>query len=101
MLQVRWRRILPIVQLMIYFSLVWNGCWYRPTWQYWLEKWMYPASEPAGFAAEWIDGFVPLSEQVAAGLNLPAAALISLAPFEGDLRSGAAKELAIHAVTAL
>lgn len=102
MRRVAWRKFLPVVQLATYLALVWHGCWYRPTWQYWFDNWMSPGSEPAGFVADWIDGIEPLSEQLAAGVNYPATvlAVLSLIPFEGSLPSGASRELALHALTA-
>lgn len=100
---VAWRKVIPVVQLAVYLALVWYGCWYRPTWQYWFEKWVSPATEPTGFVADWIDGIEPLPEQIAAGLNFPAvaAAALSLVPFEDEFHTGASTEIAMHALTAL
>jgi hypothetical protein len=98
-----WRTVLPVVQVATYVSLVWYGCWYRPTWQYWFHRWASRSTESTGFNPTWIDGVESFPEQLAAGINFPAAlvAAISLLPFRDLLRTGASSELAMHLVTAL
>lgn len=98
-----WRVALPLVQLVASVSLIWYGCWYRPAWQHWVEEWISPTSEPSEVYFGWIDGIEPISEQIASGLNFPAAAAaaLSLAPLVGWLNTGASRELAFHFLTAL
>lgn len=98
---IRRRSSLALCHLVAYLVLVWYGCWYRPTWQHWLQSrndlpsdTVYPA---------WIDGVESIPEQIAAGLNAPAVALaaVSLVPFETVLNTGASQELALHTLTAM
>lgn len=100
--RISWRKTLPIAQFAAYILLIWYGCWYRPTWQHWLQKWVSPSSESA-FYPSWIDGIEPVPEQVADGINFPAviAATLTILPFDDLLHNGASKELAMHVVTAM
>ena len=101
MSRIKWRSVLPVVQLALYLMLVWYGCWYRPTWQQWFWNWISPHPESTAWA--WIDGIESFPEQLAAGLNFPAAFLATLVliPFEGKLNTGASIELTLHIVTVI
>jgi hypothetical protein len=103
MRRIKWRKVCPVVQSAAYVLLVWHGCWYRPTWQFWFQNWMSHSPASTGWYPVWIDGIESFSEQFAAGLNFPVAFLsaLTLVPFEDQLRTGASRELALHIVTAM
>ena len=97
--RIGYRRILPVIQGMVYLLLVWYGCMYRPTWQSEFRQWLNPEPPVAGgWDPVWIDGPPSVAEQVALGMNAPAvfASLLLLAPFDSLLHNGASKELAAH-----
>jgi hypothetical protein len=98
-----WRKVLPLAQLAAYLLLVWSGCWYRPTWERWFQARSSESSQSSGFYPTWIDGVEPVQEQLAAGLNFPAVAVaaLSLVPFDDYLRTGVARDFAMHVLTAI
>jgi hypothetical protein len=105
MRRVPYQIILPVVQLALYLVLVWLGCYYRPTWQAQFQHWIAPrpAADTVGWDPVWIDGPPSLAEQIAFGINTPAALASSLVlvPFGSFLHNGASRELAAHTTTAI
>jgi hypothetical protein len=108
MRRIAYRFVLPPVQLALYLVLVWHGCNYRLVWQDRCERWIAPHA-PIGdrWDPTWIDGPASVAEQLAEGIDAPAAlgGALALAPlvsaFRSAFRDGASRELASHAATAL
>ena len=111
MLRRRWLWLLPILQLLLFVSLIWIGCPYRPTWIAWINP---PSAENAGqmsgmgtIRMEYIDaadGSLP--EQVAQGLNVPAVLTggfiaETIDYFREKQLTGAESELLAHVLAAL
>jgi hypothetical protein len=108
MRRIAYQVALPPVQLAVYLLLIWYGCYYRPVWQDRFERWIAPhAPVGDGWEPTWICGVPPVPEQLAEGINAPAALVgaLALAPiasaFRSAFREGASRELASHTATAL
>jgi hypothetical protein len=103
MRQMAYRKLLPVVQLALYLLLIWYGCPYRPMWQHRMQHWITqrPAF-PGGWDLEWIDGSPSLAEQLALGINAPAAfgSMLMMIPFDSLLDDGASREFAMHTMVA-
>ncbi len=98
MQRIAWRRLLPVVQFVLYLLLIWFGCPYRTTFQYWLG--VGPLAR-GNIVASWMDAPLSWQEQLATGFSFPAAfSEVFLMPFERLLTSGTSRELARHLVMA-
>ncbi len=98
MQRIAWRRVLPGVQFVLYLLLIWFGCPYRTTFQYWLG--VGPLAG-GNIVASWIDAPLSWQEQLATGFSFPAAfSEILLMPFDRLLTSGTSRELSRHLLMA-